>query len=75
MGERTLSRLLIIGSSAVVLQVKARRPKGFVARTDAGSQTAHAGDGRARQQDCILINPCSPPHFIVTMEERSTWVK
>ena len=28
-----------------------RRPKGFVARTDAGSQTAHAGDRRARQQD------------------------
>ena len=28
-----------------------RRAKGFVARTDAGSQTAHAGDGRARQQD------------------------
>ena len=30
---------------------QARRPKGFVARTDAGSQTAHAGDRRARQQD------------------------
>jgi enamine deaminase RidA (YjgF/YER057c/UK114 family) len=28
-----------------------RRAKGFVARTDAGSQTAHAGNGRARQQD------------------------
>jgi hypothetical protein len=24
---------------------------GFLARTDAGSQTAHAGNGRARQQD------------------------
>jgi hypothetical protein len=28
-----------------------RRPEGFVARSDAGSQTAHAGDRRARQQD------------------------
>src|SRR5215472_17165588 len=28
-----------------------RRPKRLVARTDAGSQTAHAGDRRARQQD------------------------
>ena len=28
-----------------------RRAKRFVARTDAGSQTAHAGNGRARQQD------------------------
>jgi hypothetical protein len=52
MGERTLRRLLIIGSSAVVLQASIRgAPKGFVARTDAGSQTAHAGDRRARQQD------------------------
>ena len=28
-----------------------RRAKGFVARTDAGSQTAHAGNRRARKQD------------------------
>ena len=52
MGERTLRRLLIIGSSAVVLQASNRgAAKGLVARTDAGSQTAHAGDRRARQQD------------------------
>jgi hypothetical protein len=52
MGERTLRRLLIIGSSAVVQQGSKRgAPEGSVARTDAGSQTAHAGNGRARQQD------------------------
>lgn len=52
MGERTLRRLLIIGSSAVVQQASKRgAPRGGVARTDAGSQTAHVGNGRARQQD------------------------
>ena len=51
MGERTLRRLLIIGSSTVVLQASKRGAEGFVARSDAGSQTAHAGDRRARQQD------------------------
>jgi hypothetical protein len=52
MGERTLRRLLIIGSSAVVLQASKRgAPRGSWARTNAGSQTAHAGDRRARQQD------------------------
>jgi transposase len=52
MGERTLRRLLIIGSSTVVLQASKRgAPKGSWLRTDAGSQTAHAGDRRARQQD------------------------
>ena len=28
-----------------------RCAEGFLARTDAGSQTAHAGNGRARQQN------------------------
>ena len=52
MGERTLRRLLIIGSSAVVLQASKRgAPKDSCARTDAGSQTAHAGNRRARKQD------------------------
>ena len=44
MGERTLRRLLIIGSSAVVLQASKRgAPR--------GSQTAHAGNRGTRQQD------------------------
>ena len=51
MGERTLRRLLIIGSSAVCFRRANRRPKRLVARTDAGSQTAYAGNRRARQQD------------------------
>ena len=52
MGERTLRRLLIIGRSTVVLQAsKPGAPEGFVARSDAGAQAAHAGDRRARQQD------------------------
>jgi hypothetical protein len=41
MGERTLRRLLIIGSSAGrATSQQTRRTKRFVARTDAGSQTA-----------------------------------
>jgi transposase len=52
MGERTLRRLLIIGSSAVVQQASKRgAPKGSWLETDADSQAAHAGDRRARQQD------------------------
>jgi len=39
MGERTLRRLLILGSSAVVLHASKRgAPKALVARTDAGAQ-------------------------------------
>jgi transposase len=48
MGERTLRRLLIIGSSAVVQQASKR---GAAKGTDVGSQTAHVGGGCARQQD------------------------
>ncbi|MBB4000699.1 transposase [Aureimonas pseudogalii] len=52
MGERTLRRLLIIGASAVILQATRRgTAKGIVARTNAGTQAAHAGDGGAGQQD------------------------
>jgi len=50
MDERTLRRLLIIGCSAVVLQ--ARRTGGLMAGTNAGQEAAHAGHGRAGQQDC-----------------------
>jgi transposase len=63
MGERTLRRLLIIGSSAVVLQASKRgAPKGSW-RTDAGSQTAHAGDRRARQQDGAAASDYVPIFF------------
>ena len=52
MGERTIRRLLIIGGSAVVLPGEpARRAGGLMAGADAGAQAAHAGHGRARQQD------------------------
>ena len=51
MGERTLRRLLIIGSSTVVLQASKRgAPKGSWLNR-CWLATAHAGDRRARQQD------------------------
>ena len=52
MGERTLRRLLILGSAAVVLHASRRGAARIVARKEDGEKAAHAGDGRARQQDC-----------------------
>ena len=52
MGERTLRRLIIIDSSAVVLQASKRgAPRGSWLETDVGSQTALVCNGCARQQD------------------------
>ena len=52
MGERTLRRLLIIGSAAVVLHVAKRgAPPRILARADDGEKAAHAGDSRACQKD------------------------
>jgi Transposase IS116/IS110/IS902 family len=51
MSERTLRRLLIIGQRRRATGEQTQCAKGILARTDAGSQTAHAGDRRARQQD------------------------
>ena len=52
MGERTLRRLLIIGASAVV-RWAARKGRScrLMAGAHACAQAAHAGDGRACQQD------------------------
>src|SRR6185436_13551885 len=40
-----------LASGGASTDEQTRRTKGFVARTNAGSQTAHAGNRRARQQD------------------------
>lgn len=50
-GERTLRRLLIIGSAAVVLQASKRGAPAGSWLADEGKKAAHAGDGSARQQD------------------------
>ena len=52
MGERTLRRLLIIGSSAVVHQASRRgAPKGSWLEQMLAAKAPHAGDGGAGQQD------------------------
>ena len=52
MGERTLRRLLILGSAAPSSFRRAgAEHRRILARADAGAKAAHAGDGRARQQD------------------------
>jgi transposase len=64
MGERTLRRLLIIGSSAVVLQASRRgAPKGSWLEQMLAPQAAHAGHRGARQQD-------SPDRLGAADEER-----
>ncbi|WP_349514653.1 transposase [Erythrobacter sp. NFXS35] len=65
MAERTLRRLLIIGSSAVVLHAsKARCSARLMARADAGQKAAHAGHVRVGEQD-------RPDHLGVSDEGRA----